>query len=124
MNTDPGYVISALVVFSLISFGVFALSRSSEKKEKPQNEKDAAAIELLKGGNAGEIASREGVSVEELEKWKNEFLDSALDFAKNKNAYLGRVSERENEIKWFEQVCEKHIGGDWKKITNYDRRNR
>ncbi len=120
MNTpDIGAITSALLVFSIIAIVVFVVSKQPATKEKTKSERYTAAIELLKGGNAAEIAAREKVSVEELEKWKDDFLESALVFAKNMNSY----NERENEIHWFETVCEKHIGSDWKKITNYDKRN-
>lgn len=126
MNTpDLGSVVSAIFGFSIIALGVFAISKPSKPpKQKDTSEKDAAAIELLKGGNAEEIAAREGISVEELQKWKGEFLDSALEFAKKKNELHKLNSERESDINWFMAACEKHIGSDWKSVTHYDKRNR
>ena len=120
---EPGFVISVIVVFLTISYLVYKVTQSpAPPKEKDNAEKYAAAIELLKGGNADEIAAREGISTEELEKWKGEFLENALAYAKAMNDHANQEIQHKKDIEWFEKACEKHIGADWKNITHYDKK--
>lgn len=116
-----------LIIFGILLtiYLVYCITKPADKKPEPsQEQKDLAAIELLKGGDPSQIASKEGISVEELENWKKDFLDGASTFAGNRRYYSERDSLSTKDIQWFEKTCEKYIGSDWKKITNYDNRNR
>lgn len=115
-----------LIIFGILLtiYLVYCITKPADKKPEPsKTQKDLAAIELLRGGDPSQIASKEGISVEELENWKKSFLDDAVAFDETKNTYMDNVIMLKKDIQWFEKTCEKHIGSDWKKITNYDNRN-
>ena len=88
--SNPSFVI---IMIALAVFMIWAFYPKKPPEPPKPNDKDAAAIELLKGGNAEEIAKANHISVEELNKWKDEFLDSALTFARNKNEYIQRARD-------------------------------
>jgi len=122
-NPEPGFLISVILGFLAIAYIVYKITKTSEPPaEIDKAKKYAAAVELLKGGNAEEIAGREGISTEELEKWKSEFLDNAQAFAETMNNSAMREMQYQNDLKWFEKACEKHIGADWKDVTHYNKK--
>lgn len=67
--------------------------------------------------NTDKIESEEkkNFTAEEVEKIKK-------DSENQKNVLYGHIGRLEMEIKWFEEVCEKHIGSDWKEKTGYNDR--
>ncbi|MBR2282972.1 MAG: hypothetical protein IJ874_00925 [Ruminococcus sp.] len=122
--TELDYIVLFVAGFIVTCVAVMIFGKGSPPQQPDPNHKDEVAIELLRGADVKELARREGKSAEEITAWKDEFLKDALDFAKNKNEYKKRRAECEHEIKWFEDVCSRFIGEDWKQKTGYDKRNR
>ena len=92
--------------------------------EPSKEEKDALIIEILKGTDTAEIAEREGIDEENLKKWREEFMNDLLYYAKHRRQIEKELAEKTTDIKWFEDVCKEFIGENWKELTNYDMRNR
>ena len=92
--------------------------------EPSREQKDAVAIEILKGTDTAEIAEREGLDEEKLKQWREEFLNDLLYYAKHRREIEKELAEKTTDIKWFENVCKEFIGENWKELTNYDKRNR
>ncbi len=103
---------------------LFSGSTTETKKEYSQDQKDKVAIELLRGADPDEVAEREGVDVDTLTQWKNDFLGSSEKIAEHRNELLAIQAKQANDLAWFEEVCKKYIGENWKDITGYDQRNR
>ena len=124
-NIRMNELFGLLIIILIAAVILYIFEHGGKKKPDPsQDQKDALAIEMLKGTSAEELSKREGIPAEEIKKWKDEFLNDALDFARNKNEYKAKRAEADHEIEWFMQACAKYIGEDWKKITGYDKRNR
>lgn len=121
--TDTGtiIIIAVLLIFVLC---LFSGSPDEQKKEYSQDQKDKVAIELLRGADPAEVAEREGLDVETITQWKNDFLGSSEKIAEHRNELLAIQAQQANDLAWFEEVCKKYIGENWKDITGYDQRNR
>lgn len=116
----------AAVALVLLLFVVFAaMFSSNEKPAKDQDEKDRITLEALSGKTPiEEIAEREGVTVDEINAWKEEFINNGMQYSKNRKYLEQQQFQYERDIKWFEETCEKFIGSDWKEKTDYENRNR
>jgi len=81
------------------------------RKEIPNPEKK----EEYSGQENDTIDSEKKYTAEEVEKLMQ-------DFENQKNTLYGQIGRLEMEVRWFEETCEKHIGGDWKEKTGYANR--
>ena len=114
-----------VLIFILFLFLVLALSDDKSTPGTNQDEKDSIVLELLSGKiSIEELARREGVSVDDIKAWREEFINNSAQYSKNRQ-YLEQLQfQYERDIKWFEGVCQKYIGADWKEKTGYNNRNR
>ncbi len=124
MNMDTGTGIIVVLFIGLL-LAMIGSSDSNPKSDKPQNEKDRITLEALSGKTPiEEIAEREGVTVDEINAWKEEFINNGIQYSKNRDYLEQQQFQYERDIKWFEETCEKFIGSDWKEKTDYENRNR
>ena len=92
----------------------------SKPKEPDESARNEIAKKILRGETTPEeIAQKEGYNVEQVKKWKDDFTQLAVKYALESDKHNARISLMEDDIKWFKEVCRKHIGEDWEKKTGF-----
>ncbi len=118
----------AMIAVGLIFFAfVYAMicGKKPEPKEYEQDYKDSIAIEALRGKiELDALAEREGLDTDTIKAWTQEFLNDADHFIRHRREMNDKIAELELDSKWYQEVCEKYIGSDWKEKTNFDKRSR
>ena len=93
---------------------------SNNPKEPDESARHEFAKKMLRGETTPEeIAYKEGYKVEQVKKWKDDFTQLAVKYALEADKQSSRISLMEDDIRWFKEVCRKHIGEDWEKKTGF-----
>lgn len=119
-NDMWGFVLIVLIMFIVISFFSGTISYKGDPDETSQRN---FAREILRGNTTVEdVAKENNFNPEHVGKWVDDYKKLAVDYALNAEKHSHELEIKDQDLKWFEKVCEKHIGADWKEKTDYKNR--
>ncbi|MDE6679492.1 MAG: hypothetical protein K2K02_10690 [Ruminococcus sp.] len=92
----------------------------SADTEYTKNFKQKIAVEMIKGKSADDIIKEHStLTADEINKWKNDFLDNISRLSAENADLSMRVGQLYMKVEWLEKTCKTHIGDDWKEKTGY-----
>lgn len=120
MSSDSiGILFVSLMIFILLC----SIGGSCYNADPEETDRRNFAREILRGNTTIEnVANDNNFDPSHVEEWVNEYTQLAIKYAVDAEKHTHEIELKEQDLKWFEQVCEKYIGPDWKTITDFNNR--